>query len=219
MTRLVSGGPPRIAGDVRIQDGYERSVDGWLIGDPVVPSGGYGGWETASRTRRSSLTIWQGRDPFQVQIKMLLDRGGRSVQIAIDDLNRMATGSAFDEPPVVTISGAIMVPAGASDNWVIQDLAWEDQVRQIDHRVTRQLVTVTLLEHIDDKLLQVSTTKSRLNGKTVVKHYRVKKGDTLMTIAARKLGDQKRWIDIAAINGLRSSKPPKKLIGKLIKLP
>lgn len=195
-----------------------RQVAGWFTDEPPAPTSGYGGWRSDRRPRKSALTVWDGRAPFELPITMLLYHHGNSVMGSIKTLGNLATGHQAS-PPTVRVTGALMVPDTPSDEWVIQDIGWGKAIRRKDAAITSQVVTVTLLEHVDDKLLAASTLRDRQGRKTVIRHYKVKKGDTLRSIAARQLGDAKRWADIAGLNGLRSDGQLKKRIGKLITLP
>lgn len=201
-------------------DDDKRTVHGWLVDDPPTLSGGYGGFRVADRPRKTGLTIWQGRAPFQLDVPMLLSDRGSSVSDEIHNLDVMSSGTSKGGPPTVKVDGAVPVPAHAGELWVIQDVQWGDIVRRSDRVVIRQRVNVTLLEYVSDATLEASTESSRTpGGNTVVRHYTVKKGDTLGSIAARQLGDQKRWVDVAAVNGFRSSNDLKPYIGRKIKLP
>lgn len=194
----------------------DRQIDLWAIDDPVTVSGGYGGFQTQSRPRKAALTPWMGRDPFSLTIPGLFFNGGASLQDALHDLDVLSSGTSAGGPPVVRVGGAIRTPDHAGLDFVINDVGWGDQIRTRG-AITRQTVTLTLLEYVDDRLLAASTLKDRQSRKTVVRHYHVKKGDTLRSIAARELNDSKRWVDIAALNGLRSSGKLK--TGQTLRLP
>lgn len=191
----------------------DRSVNAWRTDDAPLPTGGYGGWQTHTRPKKRSLVVWEGREPFQIPVPLLLYRNGQPINSLIRDLDAMGSGTDDTPPPVVRIKGALMIPANAGADWVIQDIAWSEEIRHLligrDYHVaqivTRILATVTLYEHVTDRHLAASTLTDRRGRGTVIKHYKVKKGDTLVSIAAHKLGDPKRWVDIAALNGLRSS--------------
>jgi nucleoid-associated protein YgaU len=112
---------------------------------------------------------------------------------------------------------------------------------------TRQQVTLTLYEYVEDVYLtEKSAAKRRRNRKKVpktksgakakritVKHAPHKAGATahtlstvstsigggedLLTIAARELGDADRWVEIAQLNGLRDPRAIEP--GQAIRLP
>jgi hypothetical protein len=196
----------------------DRIIGGWLTDEAPTITGGYGGWDTVQRPKKASLTVWEGRDPFQLTIPLLLSRAGQPVSSDIHDIAVLSSGTSKGRPPLVQVFGTIMLPVHAGDDWVIQDVSWGESIwRQTDAVIIRQHVTLTLLEFVDDQLLPASTLASRRDGRAIIRHYRVKKGDTLRSIAARQLGDPRRWSDIAVLNGLRSSGKLKP--NTLLKLP
>lgn len=197
--------------------GPDRVVHGWKTDQDAVPSGGYGGFQVTPRPKKAALTVWQGRDPFTLTIPMLLHRHGNSIEDEIHDLGVLSSGTSRGAPPQVNVQGAILVPTHAGRDWTIEDLQWGAARRRRNGTITRQEVTVVLQEFVDDTSLPTSTEDTLRNGRTIIRHYRVKHGDTLLSIAARELGDAKRWTDIAVLNGLRSSGQLKP--GRLIRLP
>lgn len=189
--------------DVQITAG-RLTVGLWRTDDPITPSDGYGGWEVIDRPNRAGLTDWKGRNPFSLTVPGLLYQGGDSVEPDRRALDQLATGSP---PEIVAITGrALPIPQVCTGRWVIEDVQWGEEVRRgTDGSLTRKHVTVVLREHVADTLLRKSTKSSRIGGHQVIRHYRVKEKDTLESIAARELGSATRWVDIAALNGLRSS--------------
>lgn len=199
-----------------------RAFGGWYTDESPSISGGYGGYQSTLRPKRAPLTDWQGRDLFILTVPLILSRGGKSIHDDRAALDALATGTRHNPPPPVKVFG-VPEPVGASGSWVIQDPGWGDLLRRSDGALYRQFVTLTLLEYIDETLLQASTQDSRVNGHVVVEHYTVTKHDlslkssALQHIAAKTLGDGTRWPDIAVLNNLRSSGQLK--LGQLLKLP
>lgn len=189
--------------DVQITAG-RLTVGLWRTDDPITPAEGYGGWDVIDRPNRPGLTDWTGRDPFALTVPGLLYDAGRSVEPLRRALEQLATGTP---PEIVTITGrALPIPRVVSGRWVIDDIEWgPEQRRGSDGSLTLKHATVRLREHVADSLLRSSTRSSRIGGRQVIRHYRVKERDTLQSIAARELGSSTRWVDIAALNGLRSS--------------
>jgi LysM repeat protein len=58
--------------------------------------------------------------------------------------------------------------------------------------------------------------KKELRGETVLEVYIVQFGDTLISIATKKLGNVQRWSEIAGLNNL--SKPYTLFVGQRLKL-
>lgn len=178
----------------------------WRTG-AIVPSLGYGGHPIGARPKKKALTVWEGRQPFQMEVPVILDLGGELVEGLRATLDRMAISVNGQQPPPVKIvsnKGRLPIPADISEtaDWWIEDLKWGEELRRAsDGELVRQEVTVTLLERIDDALLRttpktVSTHRSR--------SYTVKSGDTLHTIAARLFGDASLWRELGQLNHIRS---------------
>lgn len=150
-------------------------------------------------------------------------------------LERMAQPpSAGAEPPLVTVTGN--VPHANDGPWVIESFDWDPSPLYANGFLVRQAVTVHLLEYVrDDRLADVNaaaqTRKTasaqsaaaakaaggNSNQPTKAKVYIVKAGDTLTAIAARVLGNYKRWTDIAKLNGIND---PKSITpGQTLRLP
>lgn len=199
------------------------------------PTGGFGGWDRIARPLRKAATQWAGGDPFEQQFSLMLD--GVRDEISVEDdclaLERMATPpSEGAEPPIVTVTGAVLHPELA---YVVSALDWDAGPlwSRRGYRI-RHEVTLTLLEHVAGG--QVAATaaaqaraaatgdtarKSRSAGSArqapQSKIYVVKAGDTLSRIAATLLGSYKRWREIADLNGIRD--PNAISVGQRLRLP
>jgi len=191
----------------------------WRTG-PIVPSLGYGGHPIGARPKKKALTVWEGRQPFQMEVPILLDLGGQLVEGLRATLDRMATSVNGQKPPPVKIvsnRGKLPIPADIPEtaDWWIEDLKWgEEKRRASDGELVRQEVAVTLLERIDDELF---STAPKIVSTRRAHNYTVKKGDTLHSIAASQLGNATRWKEIADLNGIRSDGQLKP--GRIIHIP
>lgn len=171
------------------------------------PTGGFGGWTQVARPRRKALTQWDGVPPLEVAFSLILDgvAGDRSVEADCLALEQMAQpAAARTPPPVVRANGGI---PHAELDWVISDLQWDPApIYATSKKRIRQEVTVHLLEHVaaDTVAAPAAAAAAKAGGGT--KLYVVKAGDTLSSIAAKLLGDHKKWTQIAAINGIRDPK-------------
>lgn len=164
-------------------------------------------WETVQRPRRPSLTLWRGRDPYQMAISLLLDADGESIERDLNNLDRMKRSPANGrQPPLVRVSGA--VPRRDIKNWVISSIVYGDNViMDVVGGVavrTRQDVTVTLLERIDEDRVE----RARPVKKGGPKHafHLVKKGETLASISQYEYGDVKHVAAIRKANNLMDSR-------------
>ncbi|MHB8240684.1 MAG: LysM peptidoglycan-binding domain-containing protein [Solirubrobacteraceae bacterium] len=157
--------------------------------DPSLPKVGYGGHPVGARPKRKALTVYQGRQPFTLEVPMILWNDGASVEgdrIALDNMATTEAELLTQAPPVVQIKASYTLPippALGTENtakWWIEDLAWGEEFRKAPDEggyLTFKVVTVTLLEWSEDYLLGGGSRNWR---------YRVRKPpDTLFSIAAR----------------------------------
>lgn len=206
-------------------------------GIPTV-TGGYGGWATQARPLKKSLTVWQGIDPYELTIPVLLDghQTNTSVEGDCGQLERLAGAArAHGEPPLIRIVGA--VPHAADTTWVVKTLEWGDPViYSEDGYRTRQGATLDLLEYVAPDRIQTmgAAEEARIRALAQAtkaardagvggsapahsKFYVTKSGDTLSSIAARELGDYRRWVEIAEINNIHDPRHVK--TGTRLRLP
>lgn len=203
-------------------------VTAWLGQDPPTVTGGYGGWDIVARPRRQSLTAWKGHEPYQMDLPILLDGfvTTSSVEARCTALERMARPpQVLDEPPLVRIAGSV---PHSDLSWVVQRITWGDVIRSEKGQRIRQFAVLSLLRYIADDRVQQGTAASRARqnsataktGKKssgISKPHTVKSGETLQSIAAKELGDNNRWREIATLNGIRDPKSIK--VGQKLKMP
>lgn len=171
-----------------------------LRGDgPPTMVGGGGGWSVENRPRRIGFTLWQGRDPYRMDVPVLFDGWpDDSVEDDIARLNQMQIGGDLQEPPTITISGAVPIK-GAT--WVIEGIDWSSDdenvywVRQqgSDFRL-RQAATIHLLQFKAEERLKVTVARALPNV------YITKKGDTLRSVARDMYGNASKWTVIKKAN-------------------
>lgn len=139
------------------------------------------------------------------------------------------------EPPLLTVRGS--VPHSSAGPWVVESFDWDaSPLLSAKGFLVRQAVTVHLLQYVrDDRVNDVTAaqaartaaaTKASTDAKaaggnsnqpTKQKLYIVRAGDTLQGIAARLLGNYKRWSDIATLNSIRD---PKSIVpGQQLRMP
>lgn len=166
---------------------------------PPTMTGGGGGWEIEARPRRVGATLWKGREPYQMDVPILFDgfQGEDSQESKIALLNQMQMGKDLDPPPIVTIEGAVPVK-GAS--WVIS-IAWGDNVvwrpgTKGQHYRIRQDAIVSCTQYQQDR--RVNLRKPPMQRK-----HRVKKGDTLKSIAKKY---KTTVAKLKKLNGIRDAK-------------
>jgi len=160
--------------------------------------GGEGGWTMVDRPRRTSLTQWTGRQPYQMDVPVLFDgwRAQESVEQDIRRLQTMSIGSDFNPPPTIKIDGAL--PVGGA-TWVITGIDWGDEVfwaqtPRGQYFRLRQDALVHLTEYVAEQRLKITITNSLPNT------YITSKGDTLQNIAKAMYGNGSRWKEIQKAN-------------------
>jgi nucleoid-associated protein YgaU len=193
---------------------------------------GYGGWEEVERPGRVSLTDWRGFKPIGVELELYLDRfiDGTSVEDLIDIIEALAgrgKKGTQGEPPLLIVNTAGVMPhdyhASPEQRWVINDLAYDDEgtiVNDAGNRC-RCPLTLSLLQHVAGGRLADRALAARLKlqnrAGAARGTYTAKKGDTLVTIARKKLGDPGRWVELAQLNNIRDPRSIKP--GAHIRLP
>lgn len=203
-----------------------------LLGDerPDISSG-YGGWDEVERPRRKTVITWRGMPARRLQVSILLDNWtvGTSIERTIRALERLALPREGGQPPVVRIDAAGGALPWQSRRWVIDAITWGDALMNGKGNRVRQAAVVTFLEYVSDDLIErIPPAKKRRNKKkrgtgegmkkgAKEKRYTIKRGDTLPRLAAHKLGDARRWREIAKLNNIRDPRNLK--IGRVIRLP
>jgi hypothetical protein len=198
------------------------------LGDPFPQvTQGVGGWNIIDRPGRTGITHWTGHEPYGVDLELFFDDpDGSSVEAPLACLEAMAgrgTKRKGDEPPVLKVDSAGVMPhdlhGDPGTRWVIAGIDYstdEVLVNSAGNRY-RQTVTVSLLQFVADERLSSLSANQFLTRKPAKKRYRVKTGDTLVTIAAKQLGDPSRWNDIAKLNNLRDPRSIRQ--GALLRMP
>lgn len=205
------------------------------LGDQAPdPTAGYGGWDEIDRQRDKALSRWTGFKALALDVDLWIDgyETRTPVDSIIDTLEALAgrgrkrTGG---EPPKLIVDTAGLmrhdVTVFPNVRWVIVDLQWsqseDESIVGDDGTRLRACCTITLREHVDAARLQDRALQSRLAhaDKSFVasKRYTVKAGDTLISIARKRLGDPGRWLQLAEINGIRDPTAVKP--GASIRLP
>ena len=211
----LTGGPT-----VRIQAwAFALEVSALLGPDGGKLTAGLGTWQEVSIPRGDPYTQWQGRALFGMDLDLIFDgwATGRSVESDMAKLERLATRvPGTVSPTQVRIWGAIPKPGLA---WVIASVEYGDVIRDTaTGQRLRQEVTLKLMEYREET--QVAQLPRATATKKPPQKYKVKKGDTLKTIAAKYLGSSGKWQQIAKANtGLRGFTIPKSFVGKTIKIP
>lgn len=206
----------------------------------------YGGWENTARRRDVALTDWAGRDPLKVTFQVFFQseeqtrswrlREGLSVEKACRTLEKMGGLDRDDpEPPVLIVNGGGAIPHDYHEAphvlWHIETLEWDEETEERNDYGNRTLALGTLVisQHVEEDVLaslsaanevrKKSKKGSSKKGKAGArkKSYTVKSGDTLASIAADKLGNYRRWPEIAKLNSIRD--PSSIKVGDDLRMP
>jgi hypothetical protein len=213
---VVSGGTPY---DIVIAcKGWGTRVGAYRTDVEINPSLGYGGHPVAARPKKKALTVFEGRQPFQLSVPLLFS--GNNVPRMCLLLDQMASAKPTTNPAqnadpyTVTIEstiGSLPLPGGIQDGdaWWIEDLAWGAEKRNSLNELYFKEVVVTLLETVVDVTLPTKGAH----------RYAVRHGDTWAKIAARELGDQGRQFELREMNGSKTDAWLHKHPGKTIRVP
>lgn len=131
------------------------------------------------------------------------------------------------EPPIIRIYGLAMPRHLNGEKFVIESISWGRRALKSRERkpgtLARQELTITFLQYVEGDELRIRRKKQKdgkggKGGKSKVKTVTAHKDDTLMKIAARELGDWRRWKEIAELNpGIKN--PRKLKPGMKVKVP
>lgn len=204
------------------------------LSSAAVVTAGYGGWSRVARPRRKALTEWVGRDSVSISINFILNDLAKNRGAWIEDkcqiLDELAGVEAGDpEPPLLELHSDPpgIVPhsyeRASHVRWFIETLTWDQEAIRYNGNGNRTHAagTLVLTQFVKDERLRMSKRKKKDDSKGRRKTYRVKRGDTLQKIAARKdvYGDRHKWRRIAKANKIRDPKLGPKWVGKVLKIP
>jgi hypothetical protein len=219
-TKPSLGVPP--VGRVRIAAvGDGRFVEAWVDG-PVLPTeSGYGGWNVVPAEGAEGTLEYAGVDPERWTLPLKLDAwsSGEDLQPVWDLLMSFASQQGDDPPPQVRMAGTI--PPGLNARaWIIEKpVPGSERLTNQHNQLLRAQVTLNLIKasfarNIASPLKQAQrAAKGAHSSRTI----RARAGDTLVSIAARELGNPLKWRDISKLNG--GLQPDNVKAGQRIKLP
>lgn len=206
-TAPIPGMPRRVrSGHVAFHTAQPKLyVVAMLNGEAPRLSGGKGGWEETARNRRTAVSEWRGHGLQRLSVPVMLDGwiDRRSVSKGVADLDRMGVKPRNAmHPPIVRVSGAMR---GTDLQWVVEDIAWEEELRDdASGVILRAAGVVTLMQYLPGMVLATA----RKPGKPVFQaRHTARQGDTLRTISMLFYGNVNGWTRIRNANPkLKSAK-------------
>lgn len=154
--------PP--VGKVRVSSkSGDLSVEAWLADERPDVGSGFGGWDVIDRPRRKPLTTWKSSPNLSLTLPILLDNfaSGVSVEGEIATVEKMGQSVHGDDPPILTVRASGGAVPFQGREWVLGELAFGDaEMNTVGNRV-RQYLTLTLIEHVDDRYLTERSAANR----------------------------------------------------------
>lgn len=193
---------------------YDRTV---RLG-PTQPkeTGGGNSWEVVARPRQVAMTVYKGREPFELELPVLFDgyRGGRAVEGALHDLIVAMAGDDESRPSPWRIRG---IPWLHADEWVLQSAEPGDEViRRQNMARLRQSYVLRFVEYTPPQYVQLRA-RARQGARAKTSVYRVQKGDTPARVAHKR---RCRWTDLRTLNPKVVQRANQALtVGKLLRVP
>lgn len=213
--RQVLGGGAIPRGHIRLTCGDPAFTLVALLGTEAPRlTGGVGGWTVTPRPQAVGMTLWEGVEPYQLSLPVMLDgwAARRSQETALRGLMRVARGDAESPPGVIEVEG-IPLPAR---RWVIEGIDYGDAILALNGNRLRQPLTLTLRQYVPPKFLKRKRSAYGSSTKTVI--VRAQKGDTPAKIAKRRR--LKSWTVIRDANkGLKLKANTKLKTGAKIRVP
>lgn len=205
-------------------DGHpELTVLCELLNAPDLEEG-YSGWSQVPRQRAEALSRWDGFDALAAPFELYMDglETGRSINDVYDTLDALAgrgrkaanTLGAAVEPPKLLVDTAGVFRHDASvfpdARWIIAgNPEWDTEEAIVDEATGDRLrasCTIHLRKYVEPQRLRNAALEAAARAQAKVKKsksYTVVAGDTLVSIARRKLHDPGRWEEIADLNDIR----------------
>jgi hypothetical protein len=210
----------------------QRKFSAYLADGAAVVTEGYAGWAVIDRPREVGVVEWQGRKPMLIEIPFLIDywfdendvnTPGKKCEDQIKTLERLCGIGGHRQPPICTVNANGAIPHDYSINkknsWVIEGVTWDQSVelrRGDNGRRLRAGGTIQIRQYIAARdIMHKLKPRERARQPSF---WRVKKGDTMMSIAKRVYEDPNKWKIIADANGFRDRRRPLK-IGDKLKIP
>lgn len=205
---------------------HDHSTVSMRFGDgPATVTEGYGGWQTVERPKRVAVTEWKGRQPIALEIPFVMDHWDTSgnAEDQVKKLEVLGGIGSHGKPATCILDGGGAIPHDVTvfrtGRWVVENISWDKafEYREPKHgKRIRCGGTLNLREYVTATDILHKIRKKPRKPKT----YKVKKGENLRKIAARKeiYHDSKKWKRIGDANHIRDGRKVLKT-GRVLKIP
>lgn len=195
----------------------------WMESPPTPSESGAGGWTVTPEEGSKGTVEYTGVEPDRWTIPVIQDGWAdhRDVQGDWTALRALSLQQGSAPPPEIWLSGALP-PDLLSRTWLIEKLV-PGEGRLIGgergERLLRARATIYLIEPVYPTNIASPIKQAQAKGgsKSSRKSKPARKGDTLVKIAARELGDPERWREISKLNHNRQ--PDNVKAGERFRLP
>ena len=164
--------------------------------EPVKYTSGFSGWSVIERPGQTSMTIWNGTEPYLLQVGLMFDgfATDRRVWPELNALYHVARGDGESPAGILTVDG-IPLP---QPEWVIESIEMGDPIRDAKMFATRHPAVLQLRQYVPPEFANLrKRALAPAKGKTKI--VKAKKGVTPAKIAKRF---HCKWHELRGRNGL-----------------
>jgi hypothetical protein len=206
---------------------HKTAVRGLMGTDVPRITGGYGGWRQLDKPRKRGTLEYEGIEPLEMQLELILDAWGEESRVTnvdtdLVELEAMTVPVDLNQPPPTVFVDGKAIPRDKSTPWVITAITWGTTIRNTEGETKRQTFQMTLvqadaIEHARTAPKPTRARNPRSPSNTRPRTYTWKKKDTWPQVALKLLGDKKLAIKIIDYNKFRPGHQMK--VGQKIKVP
>jgi hypothetical protein len=203
--RPTTGGSVPL-GVVRMQGVNSTAACDAYVNGPVLPNeSGFGGWTAIAREGDESLVEYAGPEPKRWTLPILIDGWSEDRDIYQEwrFVLEIAEGRAEQPPEPIWFWGTVPTLIEAQP-WLVEKLQPEGEPLRVppSGALRRAQFTLGLLNPNFGETVESPLKRAQRNasGQKASRRIKARPGDTLVSIAARELGDPSKWQQISAMN-------------------